>query len=160
MGSQDRLHGFEVSAAYFSIEKVLRSGVLDQQRSPLFEAAITSLLINLNDLLQKAKDVGSRVAFQDDVDVPGNPTADVTDLINKARNAACHLPSALQSVGWGRIRMNVYIGYCPRALVTPTETYGCDYADDVAVQYGPLRVYIGRHILRALIEVQAVIPKH
>jgi hypothetical protein len=158
MENQDFVRGFEMSAAYGSIRKVVESNVLNHPSHPLFEAGVTSLFINLNDLLQKAKAAERRITFTEDVLVPGEEDADVTDLINKARNAACHLTSAVQSVGWGRMRMNVMAGYCPRAIVTPTDTYGCDYEDDVAIQYGPIRVYLRRHALRALEEVQSVLP--
>lgn len=157
MESQDFRRSSEISGAYASLERVIGTGLLQQPGNALFECVFTSVLINLNDLLQKADKAGRRVSFDQDVYVHKG-SRDVTTLINHARNAACHLTSAVQDLGWGRIRMVTMSGFCPNAMVIGGDTFGCEYSDDTAVQYGPIRVYVKRHVLRAIREVQLVLP--
>lgn len=126
--------------------------------SHLFEASLTLLLINLSDLLQKARIDGRRIAFVEDVDI--GEGKDVTDLIAAARNAACHISSPIHKIDAGKFTLNVIAGRNPNAFRVNGVSYGSDYADDVAVYYGQIRLYIGRHLLRALIEVSHVYADH
>lgn len=122
--------------------------------SPFFEASLTLLLINLSDLLQKANIDGRRIGFAEDVDI--GEGKDVTDLIASARNSACHISSNSHKIDAGRFTLIVVAGFKPNAYRINGVSYGSDYEDDVAIYYGKSRLYIGRHLLRALIEVSHV----
>lgn len=121
-------------------------------RSPLIEPCVIMLLIKMNDVLQKLREDGKRIDFTEDVQFI-NGIKDVTDLINKARNAACHISSGANYVApQKRVFASVW-GRCPQALNIDGALYGSDYEDDIAFFHGPLRVYLKRHLHRALLEV-------
>uniref|UniRef100_UPI003F80F844 hypothetical protein n=1 Tax=Xanthomonas sp. 0924 TaxID=2835534 RepID=UPI003F80F844 len=147
-----------VASAYTAIDNVLQSGVLDTPRHPLFEAAFTSLVIHLKDLLMMANADGNRIAFTDDVDFVFGKPCDVTTLVVDIRNAMCHVDSPKHNLSFGRLRLMVITGLSPNAMVDDVISYGCNYQDDIAIQYGPVRVYLNRHVMRALTEVRKVIP--
>lgn len=140
----------DIRLAISGIKRVLESGVFSPEgmASPFFEPSVVYSLILLNDLLQKADDDGKRVTFSDDI-TGGNDGVDVTKLIRDCRNAACHIGSRLAEVDAGRFRFNVVAGRVPNAFVINSVSYGSDYDDDIAVFYGPMRLYLRRHFLRA-----------
>lgn len=115
------------------------------------EACVIMLLVNLHDLLQRARLLGQPVTFDDQIDQDCD-VANVTELVAKCRNAACHV--------WGRAnggakayRFHRIAGDCPRACVIDGRTLGCDHHDDVAIYYGRIRLYLRRHAGRALDEL-------
>ena len=114
------------------------------------------LLINLNDLLQKLDSLGRRVDFTDDIH-EACKAADVTALINNARNAACHLNSSNHLHEANKLSFNVARGYVPRMLVINDVVFGCDYADDAAVMFGSNIVYLRRHLERAHNAAQLIV---
>lgn len=126
-----------------------KNGVSDVIR----RATITLLLIQLSDLLQKANSEGHRVAFTDDIDARSNEP-DVTSLITNARNAACHVTSGFHKMDSSKLKYLMVRGNYPAAFQSEGETYGCDFADDVAFFFGIKRVYVQRHLMRALFEVE------
>ena len=128
----------------------------DGARTPLFKSAVIHLLIVLNDLLQKADDGGHRISFADDIS-PADDIKDVTTLVNKCRNAACHIPSKEKVFEGNTFDFNVFVGKAPNAMVVNGVTFGCDYEDDIAVQFGSRRLYLRRHAIRAFQEVTAVL---
>jgi hypothetical protein len=108
-------------------------------------AAVTYLLINLSDLLQRLDKLGYRVAFSDET----NPCKDVTELVLKMRNAACHAgperaldPRTSISLGimWPRTHQTFGGG---GVLENPHD-------DDIAFWIGRYRLYLNRHMKRAL----------
>jgi hypothetical protein len=142
-----------------ALDKILSSGVLDRPRDHLFQAGLTCFLIHLNDLMQKAKKDGKRIAVVEDIGFTSGSPKDLTTLINDVRNAACHVGSPLNEFGAGRLRMVVVSGYAPAAMVIGDDRFGCEYADDCAVHFGPLRLYMRRHLWRAWREVQLRVPR-
>jgi hypothetical protein len=129
---------------------------VDKLDRDLLEAAYVLLLIHLNDLVGVAAKDGKRIVFIEDVaDVEG--VEDVTDMITKCRNAAVHIKSPLSNVsGSGTLKFIRVIGKIPNAFVIDGKAIGSDYADDVAIFYGEYRLYVGRNIIRALNEIEAI----
>jgi hypothetical protein len=123
-------------------------------------AAVTLLLIHLRDLLVALDNAGHRVAFDDDIH-PDGKAKDVTDLIVNARNAACHVTSGNHFLEDGnKFTYNVIVGRVPRAFVINDVALGSDYPDDVAIFFGINRIYLNRHLTRALNEGTQVAVEH
>lgn len=122
----------------------------------VYEACVLMLLVNLHDLLQTARASGRPLVFGDYID-PKEDASNITELVAKCRNAACHVwtkPAAGQSPGQSAgYRFYRVAGYCPRATQLDDKVLGCDYHDDVAIYYGRYRLYLKRHALRAIEEL-------
>jgi len=119
---------------------------------PFQESVFVLLTITLNDLLQKLDKLGHRVDFTEDV-----PQNDITDLVNKIRNAICHLDSGENIVDKERqtkFVFNVLVGRVAAVAIGNNTTVGSDYDDDIAFCYGPYKIYLNRHIIRAIDESQ------
>jgi hypothetical protein len=112
------------------------------------EACVLMLLVNLHDLLQAAKATGKALTFADHIE-PDAEAANITELVAKCRNAACHVWGR-SNPGYDAFRFHRIAGYCPRATVVDDKTLGCEYHDDVAIYYGTCRIYLRRHLARAL----------
>ena len=133
----------------------------------LQKAAFVWVLVCLRDLMYKAEKYDSRIGFVDDVITTAAnekpQVRDVTDLIKFVRDAMCH-PDIDHHWATDKVMLsfNVVYGKSPRPLITiggnpmgPT----CDYEDDVAYGFGNQRIYLKRHILRALDEAkQKLLP--
>jgi hypothetical protein len=122
------------------------------------EACVVQLLVNLHDLLQRARALGQPLVFNDLVE-PLGEVNNITELVAKCRNAACHVWGRRRSegaAGWHAFRFHRIAGYCPRAFAVEGRMLGCDYHDDVAVYYGHHRLYLKRHAGRALDELERV----
>lgn len=119
----------------------------------IYEACAAMLLVNLNDLLQTARSIGRPVDFAEHIDARED-ARDVTELVARCRNAACHVwtRSARSTI----YRFHRITGYCPRAMQLDDRTLGCDYHDDVAIYYGGHRLYLKRHAARAIEELALV----
>jgi hypothetical protein len=123
------------------------------------EACVLMLLVNLNDLLQAAKSAGHPLTFSEHIE-PDAEVSDISELITRCRNAACHV--------WGRsgqsfhaFRFYRVVGYCARANVFDGKTLGCEFHDDIAIYYGKCRMYLKRHAARALEVLGEIFPdKH
>ena len=148
-----------LSRSISSIETICRSNIFssDGMRSPLFEAAVVQVLICLNDMLQKVSSQGRRINFNDDVGAVVGKEADVTSLINACRNAACHISSPNQKLATNTLAFNVFAGHVPNAMKIGDVVLGCDYDDDIAINYGPMRVYLKRHVWRAFEEARKIL---
>lgn len=87
------LESLQVGNNVDRIKEIIDSEVLSKaaniHRSPLSVSALIEFLIRLNDLLQKCKNSGLSVDFSDDI----ADGLDVTDLVSKLRNSACHITS-------------------------------------------------------------------
>lgn len=139
----------DISSSISKCIKLFDSGIIspEHMNSPLFEAAVIQLLINMSDLLAKARVDGKRVNFTDDV----VGELDVTELVRRCRNAACHISTGEHMIeDLGKFTFNVVAGKMPQAMEMNGVCYGSDYEDDIAVYYGDKRVYLRRHLLRAL----------
>jgi len=145
----------EISQALHACCALMKAGMLSGVYPPEIErASLTFLLINLNDLLQRMETLNHRLEFSDDIH-PASNASDITDLINNTRNAACHLNSGNHLLNTSKLSYCVARGYCPTAILIGDIRLGCDYADDAAIIFGANRVYLKRHIKRALDSAQA-----
>ncbi|MYN06568.1 hypothetical protein [Pseudoduganella aquatica] len=147
----------DMESALDKCDRILKT--LPPVAAPHFEAAITLLAINLNDALQKASTDGKRITFSDNIDAEAK-VADVTELISKFRNAACHIFSPLTKVDGGKFRFIVIGGKAIGAISISSWDFGSDFEDDVAIYFGRFRVYLVRHIQRAVDELNSAYPRH
>jgi hypothetical protein len=119
---------------------------------PFQEPSFVSLILKLNDLLQKLSILGHRVTFSEDVD-----SGDITDLVNKIRNAICHLdsPENLLDRNSGlKFVFNMIVGKVNAIAIGDDIVASSEYEDDIAFYYGGHRIYLSRHIVRLLEETK------
>ncbi len=145
----------EITSSISMIDRLFRSGILESPDSAVQMAGVTQTLILLNDLLQKAAMDKVRITFNDHIDPAWG--ADVTEFVRAMRNAVVHIPSGLRDFEGNRFAFNVIRGYAPRAMIMGDHVIGCDFEDDIAVNYGGMRLYLRRHLLRAAGEVIAAL---
>lgn len=135
------------------VTALINTGVFDAQvLRPFQEPVFVSLIIKLNDLLQKLCKLSHRVNFTEDIS-----HGDVTDLVNKIRNAICHIDSDENILDKGsqlKFVFNMVIGKLNVIAIGDDVKASSDYDDDVAFFYGTHRIYLKRHIIRTLQEVQ------
>ena len=115
------------------------------------ESVLIEVMVKLHDLLQTLSQLGYRINFTEDV-VEG----DVTDLVSKIRNLACHSESEghfLDKEHHVKFTFNVSYGKGNLAIINGRELTS-DYDDDVCFFFGEQKIYLKRHILRALQEAQ------
>ncbi|WP_374391593.1 hypothetical protein [Sphingopyxis sp.] len=150
----------DVTVSILSIKQIIETGILTPHNSshPFFRPCVGQILIELRDLLHKADRLGKRVTFCDDVLPKDGKQRDVTDLITDCRNAVCHISSGIHIFEQNKFTFNVVAGYFPNAISINGHTMGCDYADDIAVLWGSLRLYVHRHLLRAFVEIEKKFP--
>lgn len=146
------LRSGDIQTSIRKCQEIFNSGIFSSSgiSNPLFEPAVVTLLINLNDLLGKSNKDEMRVAFDESVELT-EKIKDVTDLVRECRNAACHIGSGEHLFeGLGKFTFNVVSGLSPNAFDLNGVKLGCDFADDIAIYYGEKRVYLRRHLLIAL----------
>ena len=146
------LRSGDIQTSIRKCQEIFNSGIFSSSgiSNPLFEPAVVTLLINLNDLLGKSNKDEMRVAFDEHVERT-EKIKDVTDLVRECRNAACHIGSGEHLFeGLGKFTFNVVSGLSPNAFNLNGVKLGCDFADDIAIYYGEKRVYLRRHLLIAL----------
>lgn len=148
------------------IENVLVANPFTKEKfhDLLTRAAFTELMVCLNDLLQKAKNLGVPVTFTDGI--PPNVTrkdgkpVDVSDLVSMIRNAVCHISSGTGYLIKNEERQlkstfNVIAGKQNSFIVIPgqprIETL---YEDDFSFNFGILNLYFGHHIIRSFVEAR------
>jgi hypothetical protein len=147
----------DIQGALTACERILATCFrIEVVMQPIFEAAVVFLLINLNDLLQKAKTDGARISFTDHIAL-NDRVSDVTDLVSKMRNAACHLGSPENDIGISKFRFCTVAGK-QNAIMLGDLAIGCEFEDDIAIYYGRHRLYVRRHVARAIEELRNVYP--
>ena len=148
----------EVEMGVRHINDILLTNILTiKSISPLVQSAFVDLIICLNDLMQKARLIGLRITFSDDV-VIENGIADITDLIVVIRGAACHIPSESRKVATTNHIFVFNRGHGITNVATiDTIDLISEYADDIAFFYGHHRIYYKRHLLRAFNECKAIL---
>jgi len=133
------------------IKTLLDTGVFNASILRLFqEPTFVSIVLKLNDLLQKYNQIGKRINFTDDI-----PSGDITDLVNRIRNAICHLDSdenLLDSEAQMKFVFNMIIGKGEAINMGNKAVAKSDYEDDIAFFYGENCLYFKRHLLRVLKE--------
>jgi hypothetical protein len=154
----------DLYAARTQFESLLATGILSSEgsRTPWFEPVITQLLILLSDLLRAADKIGHRCDLKEEIlcidDAMSTKIADVTDLIIRCRNACCHISSGNKLFETNKFQFCKIIGYAPKAFSINGKIIGCDYEDDIALMWGPMRLYLRRNLLRAFEEVAPLFP--
>lgn len=137
------------------VKNLLNTGVFDALvLRPFQEPVFISIILKLNDLLQKYNQLGKRINFADDI-----PSGDITDLVRNIRNAICHLDSdenLLDSEAQIKFVFNIIIGKGKAIKIGDKVAAKSDYDDDIAFFYGEHRLYFKRHLLRVLSEVVVI----
>lgn len=152
----DHLTRYEITSDIERIRSVLNVGMFTPGNAghPLFHSALTELLIKLRDLLAKSGKFSKRVCFQDDVIIKGKVN-DVTALVAFVRDALFHVDSGKHDHDeiQARISFNVIFGKGCLADLGKVRIQS-QYDDDVAFFFGPQRLYLRRHIIRAFDEAR------
>jgi hypothetical protein len=127
------------------------------------QSAFIELVIRLNYVLQKLNSENRRVDWGDDVlpvQHPKDPN-DITSLVNRLRNAACHAESPECYLYDTRTKFvfNRCFGKGPIMTLGNGQVVGGEYEDEVAFYYGANRIYLNRHIKRLLEELPGKIDE-
>lgn len=132
-------------------EELFQSGIFDikseNDHCKLFrQSAFTELLIRLHDILKHLNKNGKRICCSEHVQID-NDVRDITDLISKLRNAACHMTSKNRTVSGTNIEFAFNIAKGNITILNSTGiNIGCEFEDDTAYFYGNFRIYLIRHI--------------
>ena len=134
------------------VARLLSTGVFATEvLRPFQEPVFISVILKLDDLLQKFRILNQRISFTDDIG-----SGDITDLVNKIRNAICHLNSDENMLdGESKIKFvfNMIIGKSSNVIqIGQMATAASDYEDDIAFFYGEHRIYLRRHLVRLINE--------
>lgn len=114
------------------------------------ESVFTEIMIKLNDLLQKLKNLGRRLDFKEDIE----NASDITDLISNIRNAVCHMNSDEHMLDTeGKIKFSFNIAHGKVNLLSlGKRKLTANYEDDICFFFGENKVYLKRHIIRCIEE--------
>lgn len=107
-------------------------------------AAFTLLLINFSDLLQRISKSDARVSFDDET----APCKDITELMLRMRNAACHSSSEKELDPRTTITFGIMHPHTSQTF-GGMGVMGNPHSDDLAFYIGKYRVYLNRHLVRA-----------
>lgn len=155
--TMDQTTKAEIRSDMMRVEEIIDSGIFEPHGfgNPLLQSAMTELVIRVRDLLAKADKFSSRVSFTDDVTIKGKVT-DVTGLITFVRDAVCHIDSGKHNHDetQARISFNTVFGKACLAQIGGVRIESM-YADDIAFFFGPQRLYLKRHLMRAYNEAIA-----
>ena len=139
------------------VENLLSTGVFsDAILRPFQESVFVSVILKLDDLLQKLRILDERLSFTDDV-----ASGDITDLVKNIRNAICHLNSPENMFDKeNQIKFVFNIAMGKSNLISIGEKIiRSDYDDDMAFFYGESRIYLKRHLIRLLKEAKDTYQK-
>jgi len=135
---------------------ILLSGIFEPHNleHPLRESAFVELMICLRDLMAKVEKYSTRISFTDDV-ILSKMTRDITDTITNIRDSICHINSFKRVVDDRENR----VAFCSisgkgRAFDFGDVVLQSDYDDETCFFYGCHRIYLKRHIIRALNEAE------
>jgi hypothetical protein len=154
--SVDPLTKSDIQSAFRRAEELLSCGIFDRGRyeNPLIQSAFIELLIRLRDVMYKTETLASRISFDDDV-IKTTQVNDVTDLIKFVRDALCHPESESHFVVPDKIKAAFLVAYGKANLAQfGSIVLKSDYMDDVCFFFGVQKIYLKRHIMRALEEAR------
>jgi hypothetical protein len=138
-------------------ENLLKTGVFSASiLRPFQEPVFISIILKLDDTLQKFDSLEKRINFSDDINIAG---LDVTDLVNKIRNAICHTNSQenlLDKKTQIKFVFNIVVGKGSAISIDGKALANSEYEDDIAFFYGEYRIYLRRHIFRLLEESKKI----
>jgi len=149
-------HKNDVSHDIGRIETIIDSGVFESKNSthPLRESAFVELMICLRDLMSKTEMYGQRIDFNDDIS-HDKDTKDITDTITHVRDSICHIDSFKRILGKTKLRVSFNSINGEGTLMKVGDiVLRSDYQDDVCFFYGNHKIYLKRHIIRALKEAK------
>ncbi|WP_128543359.1 hypothetical protein [Larkinella soli] len=148
----------EIKLRLGRIRTILDSGVLDAPNSPEdgLETAFVEVIDHLDDLLRQSDRMGYRVNFFEEVGVEGR-IQDITALVAEVRQKISEF-SGKQTTPFSDPRFHRYqdrgAGY-----FTNGAFFACDYEGETAFFVDNLRIYLERHIKRAVGEVYLNLQK-
>jgi hypothetical protein len=140
------------------IREIIGSGIFtaSHARHPLTKSAFTEVMICLRDLLHKTETYGTRISFTDDVTITPQ-IKDVTALVNFIRDALCHHHVYNHWVVPGQLKASFITLYGKRSY-SPFQDYDIVFEsahdDDVCFFFGLQKIYLRRHIVRAVKEAR------
>lgn len=136
------------------INELLSCGIFDSVNSGnvLQSSAFTDLIICLRDLLYKTEKYAKRILFTEEI-MTNTYVHDITDAVTAIRDACCHINSFKRLFDDKRNRGSFMVIYGKGTLMKIGDLeLKSDYKDDIAFFYGKNRLYVNRHIRRALKE--------
>lgn len=140
------------------LHQLLSSDVFDRSRPDdgACEQAFAEVIRLLDDLLKLAEASGLRIDFVKEVGVHGR-VQDITSLVGNIRRSV--LPDAGASAPFAANQFNCYYdagsGYFANGVF-----FSADYNDEVAFFVGDQRIYLNRHIKRAMQEAEQQLAQH
>jgi hypothetical protein len=143
------------------IRVLLGCGVFSLSRvdDPLLISAFIDLVIRLRDLLSKTEQYARRVSFTDGV-VLNSYVRDVTDAVAAVRDACCHIKTHKRELANDRSRVADTVMFGVNSMRLGGIVLASEYQDDVAFFYGPNRLYLRRHVIRAFNEACTLLAPH
>lgn len=159
---------FDITSNISRIETILSTDILapHNKNHPLLWSAIIETIICLHDLLQKLRKLkadngftifDAKIRFNDDLTKTAKQL-DITDTVGLFRDALCHIGSNTHffekdmlisySILYGKTKA---FGWDDRENSSNIES---DYPDDICFYIGKYRLYLKRHILRALFKAK------
>ncbi|MFC5412195.1 hypothetical protein ACFPMF_22915 [Larkinella bovis] len=116
-----------------------------------WKPAFREMIVLLDDMLAKSEQAGNRIGFTEQVGVNGKEQ-DITSLVKWMRENM--VGKNVGSDPGINQRLNRYknagAGYFANGAF-----FSCDYEDEIAFFLDDQRIYLNRHIHRAILEVQA-----
>lgn len=140
---------------------LIRTGVLNEPQSPFFKPSLVQILILARDLTYKSHKIGKTIDFVDDVKIT-EKVKNVTFLIKHARDAVCHIDSNNHVLSMDEnivFSYNVQYGKGVLAVINGIEL-SSDYEDDICIFFGEHKVYLSRHIIRAIVKAEENFKEH
>lgn len=141
-----------------SVRDLLNTGIFGTPVLIIFqEPVFVSIILKLNDLLQKFNQLDNRINFTEDI-----KSGDITELVRNTRNAICHLDSEENLLEKGsniKFVFNMIIGKGKAMAVGDSVVASSDYEDDIAFFYGENRIYLNRHLVRIISEAIVIFRK-
>jgi hypothetical protein len=143
------------------IETIINTGIfkVDNSKHPLLKSAFIEVLICLRDLMYKTEKYDSRISFTDDIKITPK-VYDISELIKFVRDALCHIDIANHFIPNTSIKstFNIAHGKC-NIMKIGNITISSDYEDDICFFFGEQKIYLKRHIIKALEETkQKLLP--
>ncbi|MGL4739359.1 MAG: hypothetical protein ACRC41_00930 [Sarcina sp.] len=144
----------DIQSNISDIETILSSNILNIKNPTLQKGAFIHMLILLRDLMFKSEKYATKVNFTDDV-ITNAKIKDVSDLIIFVRNALCHPDSSNNYLINDNIKATYNVIYGKGTFMKIDDiTIASDYDDDICFLFGPQKIYLKRHILRAFEEAK------
>lgn len=142
-----RIPSTQIIANYQEYKGLIQTSVLQDLRSPFFNAALTRVLILVRDMLANSEKFSKRVSFSDNMKTNGH-IKDVTDLVKFYRDAACHLDS--NSFDYRGIRFSFIATHSKfDGKIMNNKYLSADFEDDTCIFLAREKLYINRHLIRA-----------